>query len=122
MASTQNRQKQTTKSAAGKKDSGKKDSGKKDSGKKKTGGRTVPLPEPYRPDMLARGIGAAVCLFLALVILLGIFGVRGIVPDLLCRGLKGLVGNGFWFAAPALIWAAGVLLLCRERGPALRLW
>ena len=122
MASTQNRQKQTTKSAASKKDSGKKDSGKKDSGKKKTGGRTVPLPEPYRPDMLARGIGAAVCLFLALVILLGIFGVRGIVPDLLCRGLKGLVGNGFWFAAPALIWAAGVLLLCRERGPALRLW
>lgn len=46
----------------------------------------------YVPDLMARGIGAAVCLFLALMVVLGMVGIHAVVPDLLCRGIRGLVG------------------------------
>ena len=68
------------------------------------------------------GIGAAVCLFLALMVVLGMVGIHAVVPDLLCRGIRGLVGYGFWLTALALFWAAGLLLLRRERRATLRLW
>ena len=62
------------------------------------------------------------CLFLALMVVLGMVGIHAVVPDLLCRGIRGLVGYGFWLTALALFWAAGLLLLRRERRATLRLW
>ena len=79
-------------------------------------------PPAYLPDLLARGVGAGVCLFLALLVSLGVLGVHGAIPDLLCRFLRGLAGSGFWLVIPALVWAAGLLLLRRDRPIPLRLW
>ena len=94
---------------------------KKQTTGKKPGG-TRKKPPAYVPDLMARGIGAAVCLFLALMVVLGMVGIHAVVPDLLCRGIRGLVGYGFWLTALALFWAAGLLLLRRERRATLRLW
>lgn len=105
MASTQKKTANTKKQTTGKKPNG-----------------TRKKPPAYVPDLMARGIGAAVCLFLALMVVLGMVGIHAVVPDLLCRGIRGLVGYGFWLTALALFWAAGLLLLRRERRATLRLW
>lgn len=105
MASTQKKTANTKKQTTGKKPNG-----------------TRKKPPAYVPDLMARGIGVAVCLFLALMVVLGMVGIHAVVPDLLCRGIRGLVGYGFWLTALALFWAAGLLLLRRERRATLRLW
>ena len=76
----------------------------------------------YVPNLLARGIAAAVCVFLALLVALGMFGVHAVIPDLLCGGIRGLIGGGFWITAAALLWAAGLLVFRRDRKVTLRLW
>ena len=88
---------------------------------KKTGTGKTKAPV-YVPDLLARGIAAAVCVFLALLVALGMFGIHAVVPDLLCNGIRGLIGGGFWITALALLWAAGLLLFRRDRRVTLRLW
>lgn len=111
MASTQKKRDNTKKAAPVKRDGG--------------GRKTGPVrhrPPAYLPDPLARGIGAGACLFLALLACLGILGVHGAIPDLLCKFLRGLLGSGFLLAVPALVWAAGLLLFRRDRRPTLRLW
>ena len=90
MASTQKKTANTKKQTTGKKPNG-----------------TRKKPPAYVPDLMARGIGAAVCLFLALMVVLGMVGIHAVVPDLLCRGIRGLVGYGFWLTALALFWQAG---------------
>lgn len=87
MASTQKKTANTKKQTTGKKPNG-----------------TRKKPPAYVPDLMARGIGAAVCLFLALMVVLGMVGIHAVVPDLLCRGIRGLVGYGFWLTALALFW------------------
>ena len=44
------------------------------------------------------------------------------VPDLLKKGIQGLIGYGFWMVAFVLLWAAGLLLFRRDRRQTLRLW
>lgn len=81
--------------------------------------KTVPV---YVPDMLARGIGAGVCLFVAVLLVLGMSGNRAVVIDLLCSGVKGLLGYGSYALPAVLVWAA-LLLLLRRSGPVrARLW
>ena len=76
----------------------------------------------YVPDMLARGIGAGVCVFVAVLLVLGLSGNRAVVIDLLCGGVKGLLGDGLYARPVVLVWAA-LLLLLRRSGPVrARLW
>ena len=76
----------------------------------------------YVPDMLARGIGAGVCLFVAVLLVLGMSRNRAVVVDLLCGGVKGLLGYCFYAMPAVLVWAA-LLLLLRRSGPVrARLW
>ena len=76
----------------------------------------------YVPDMLARGIGAGVCVFVAVLLVLGLSGNRAVVIDLLCGGVKGLLGYGLYALPAVLVWAA-LLLLLRRSGPVrARLW
>ena len=44
---------------------------------------------------MSRGIAAAVCIFLALLVALGMFGIHAVVPDLLKKAIQGLIGYGF---------------------------
>lgn len=111
MASTQKKTDQTKKSSPA----------KKTGSGKKTGGSKPKVPV-YGPNLLARGIGAAVCIFLALLVALGMFGIHAVIPDLLCDSIRGLIGGGFWLTAVALLWAAGLLLFRRDRRVTLRLW
>ncbi|MBP3318949.1 MAG: hypothetical protein J6K94_02995, partial [Ruminiclostridium sp.] len=79
-------------------------------------------PPVYTPNMTARGVGAAVCLFLAVLLALGVCGVSAVVVDFLCDGVKGLVGYGVYAVIPALLVAAGLLLFRRQKPVCLRLW
>ena len=63
MASTQKKTVNTKKQTTGKKPNG-----------------TRKKPPAYVPDLMARGIGAAVCLFLALMVVLGMVGIHAVVP------------------------------------------
>ena len=116
MASTQ---KKTTNS---KSKPAEKKSGAKKPAAKKSPARTKKSPPVYVPNMLARGIGAAVCIFLAVMLGLGMFGTHAVVVDFLCSGVKGLVGYGFWIVVPTLAVAAVLLLWRRQKSVCLRLW
>lgn len=124
MASTQKKPEKTKQTAAGKKSGGAKSQTKRPSQGKGKAASTASRRKPraYMPNVLARGIAAAVCAFLALLVILGMFQVHGVVLDGLCGGIRGLIGHGFWFAAPALLWASWVLVFCREKRPTGRLW
>ena len=97
MSSTQKKpDNNNTKRSATGKSSGKpakKSSAKSSSSKKGTSARQK--TSVYVPNLVQRGIAAAVCVFLALLVALGMFGVHAVVPDLLKEGIQGLVGYGF---------------------------
>ena len=94
----------------------------KKAGTKKPEAKTRKGPPIYVPNMVARGVGAAVCIFLAVMLGLGMFGAHAVVVDFLCHGVKGLVGYGFWVAVPVLLAAAVLLLAKRQKSVRLRLW
>ncbi len=79
-------------------------------------------PAVYAPNMMARGIGAAVCLFLAVMLILGISGVSAVVVDFLADGVKGLVGYGVFAVLFSLLMAVWLLLFRRQKPVTLRLW
>lgn len=59
---------------------------------------------------------------LAVFVILSMFQFDAVVLRLLSSGIKGIIGYGFWFAAPALFMIS-FLLLFRQREPvALRVW
>ena len=118
MASTQKKTTSAKTSAAKSKPAEKKPAGK--NGKKEPSVKN-PLPV-YRPNPVARGVGAAVCLFLAILLGLGMFGIHAVVVDFLCDGIKGLVGYGFCLTPFALVIAAVFLLAKREKSVQGRLW
>lgn len=122
MSSTQKKPESTKRAPTGKSTGkpAKKSSAKSSSARKGTSARKKTAA--YTPDLLTRGIAAAVCVFLALLVALGMFGIHAVVPDLLKKGIQGLIGYGFWFVAFVLLWAAGLLLFRRDRRQTLRLW
>ena len=128
MASTQ--KKTTTKKAgtsggktsAGKTSAGKTSGSKKPASQKTDAPQKREKPSVYTPNLVARAIGAAVCLFLAVLLVLGMTGTSAVVVDLLCKGVKGLVGYGVWPTILALAAAAVVLLAVRDRRVTARLW
>ena len=67
-------------------------------------------------------MGAGVCLLLAILTLLGAFGVHALFPDFLCGLFKGLIGYGFWMLPVMLLVSAWVLALHRGRPVRLRVW
>lgn len=113
MASTQKKTTNSKGSSKGKADP-KKSGGKKAASKRK---KLV-----YAPNMQARGIGAAVCAFLAVMLFLGMFGAHAVVVDFLYDGVKGLIGYGAVTAPFALVAAALFLLLQRDKSVQVRLW
>ena len=122
MSSTQKKPDNTKRAASGKAPGkpAKRATAKSSSAKKGTSARKKPAA--YTPDLVSRGIAAAVCVFLALLVTLGMFGIHAVVPDLLKKGIQGLIGYGFWMVAFVLLWAAGLLLFRRDRRQTLRLW
>jgi hypothetical protein len=103
MASTQ---KKTT--------SNKKTSEKKTDTKAKAKGKAAKeKPAAYAPNMATRGVGAAVCLFLAVLLVLSCCKVSAVVVDFLANGVKGLVGYGIYAVIFSLVMAAWVLLFRR---------
>ena len=122
MSSTQKKPDNTKRTASGSASGkpAKRATAKSSSAKKGTSARKKPAA--YTPDLVSRGIAAAVCIFLALLVALGMFGIHAVVPDLLKKGIQGLIGYGFWMVAFVLLWAAGLLLFRRDRRQTLRLW
>ena len=118
MSSTQKKPDNTKRAASGKASGkpAKRATAKSSSAKKGTSARKKPAA--YTPDLVSRGIAAAVCIFLALLVALGMFGIHAVVPDLLKKGIQGLIGYGFWMVAFVLLWAAGLLLFRRAADPA----
>ena len=118
MASTQKKSSAAkTTSTAGRKTASAK---KTDSTKKKEPVREK--PSVYSPNLLARGIGAAVCIFLAVLLVLGLTGTSAVVVDWLSKLIKGLVGYGVWPAVPAFVAAAVILIAVRQKRVTARLW
>ena len=72
-----------------------------------------------RPDY-SREIGAAVCLLLALCIIVSYFGTQAIFLVAFSQILRGLIGAGYWLAGPALAVAGVNLLRHRDRKVTLR--
>ena len=89
--------------------------------KKTTKGKKAPpRPEPPAYNGTARLVGGIVCLLLALCVLVSYFNVDALLLTFIARALKGLLGWGFYLAAPALLGAALIQLRHRGRPVVLR--
>ena len=84
------------------------------------GKKTPPRPEPPAYNGTARLVGGIVCLLLALCVLVSYFNVDALLLTFIARALKGLLGWGFYLAAPALLGAALIQLRHRGRPVVLR--
>ena len=79
------------------------------------GRKKAPQPKPVR-----RGVGALVCLLLAVFAVLGCVQNKGFFNDWFCGLAKGLMGYGFYLLPPMLLAAAFILAFHRGRPVALR--
>ena len=83
--------------------------------KKTTKGKKAPpKPEPPAYNGMARLIGGIVCLLLALCVLVSYFNVDALLLTFIAKALRGLLGYGYYLAAPALLAAA--LIQLRHQG------
>ena len=83
--------------------------------KKTTKGKKAPpKPEPPAYNGMARLIGGIVCLLLALCVLVSYFNVDALLLTFIAKVLRGLLGYGYYLAAPALLAAA--LIQLRHQG------
>ena len=83
--------------------------------KKTTKGKKAPpKPEPPAYNGAARLIGGIVCLLLALCVLVSYFNVDALLLTFIAKALRGLLGYGYYLAAPALLAAA--LIQLRHQG------
>ena len=73
-----------------------------------------PKPEPPAYNGVARLIGGIVCLLLALCVLVSYFKVDALLLTFIAKALRGLLGYGYYLAAPALLAAA--LIQLRHQG------
>ena len=84
------------------------------------GKKTPPKPEPPAYNGTARLVGGVVCLLLALCVLVSYFNVDALLLTFIAKVLKGLLGWGFYLAAPALLAAALIQLRHQGRPVVLR--
>ena len=88
--------------------------------KKKTNTKTkTAVPKrPAKPkyDPVARLVGGIVCLLLMLCVAVSYFNVEAVFLTFFAKLLKGLVGYGYYLAAPAFLWA-GIILLNHQGRP-----
>ena len=84
------------------------------------GKKTPPRPEPSAYNGTARLVGGIVCLLLALCVLVSYFNVDALLLTFIAKALKGLLGWGFYLAAPALLGAALIQLRHQGRPVVLR--
>ena len=84
------------------------------------GKKTPPRPEPPAYNGTARLVGGIVCLLLALCVLVSYFDVDALLLTFIAKALKGLLGWGFYLAAPALLGAALIQLRHQGRPVVLR--
>ena len=82
--------------------------------KKTKGKKAPPKPEPPAYNGVARLIGGIVCLLLALCVLVSYFQVDALLLTFIAKALRGLLGYGYYLAAPALLAAA--LIQLRHQG------
>ena len=82
--------------------------------KTKKGKKAPPKPEPPAYNGMARLIGGIVCLLLALCVLVSYFNVDALLLTFIAKALRGLLGYGYYLAAPALLAAA--LIQLRHQG------
>ena len=82
--------------------------------KKTKGKKAPPKPEPPAYNGVARLIGGIVCLLLALCVLVSYFNVDALLLTFIAKALRGLLGYGYYLAAPALLAAA--LIQLRHQG------
>ncbi len=120
MASTQKKTTSTKKTSEKKTDTKSKASTNGKGKEKEKTKKEKPLV--YAPNMAARGVGAAVCVFLAVLLVLGACHVSAVVVDFLADGVRGLVGYGIYAVIFSLAMAAWLLLFRRQKPVTLRLW
>ena len=84
-------------------------------GSRKKSGASAPKP-------IRRGVGALICLLLAIFAALGYFQVKALFIDFFVGGVKGLIGYGFLLLPPMLLVASGILAFHRGRPVQLRVW
>ena len=82
--------------------------------KKTKGKKAPPKPEPPAYNGVARLIGGIVCLLLALCVLVSYFNVDALLLTFIAKALRGLLGYGYYLAAPALL--ATALIQLRHQG------
>ncbi len=103
MASSTRKKPTTTKKGGGK------------AGASRAGGKKAPPKQPIR-----REVGAVAALVLALLVAVSYFDTSAFFVNGLANVLKGLMGYGYWLAAPALVLAGGTLLFHHGRPVCLR--
>ena len=87
--------------------------------KKTTGKRKTPAKAPQQRPV-RREIWGAVLLVLTLCVGVSYVGVKAILVDWLAVFLRGMLGYGYWLAAPALLLAALILIFHHGRPVRLR--
>jgi len=90
------------------------------SGKSNTGRRTGARRSSERRPV-HREVGAFVCLFLGVFVILGCFSVKAVLIRLLCSLFKGLIGAGFYVLPFSFLMAFLILLLHNGRPVRMRL-
>ena len=89
--------------------------------KKTTKGKKAPpKPEPPAYNGMARLVGGIVCLLLALCVLVSYFNVDALLLTFIAKALKGMLGCGYYLAAPALLGVAVIQLRHQGRPVILR--
>ena len=89
------------------------------SGKRRAPAKSAARPAAKQP--IRREVGAAVCLFFALLTAIGYFVPDGVLTQWICGCLKGLFGYGYYVIPPVLVLAFFILAFHRGRPVRLRL-
>ena len=93
------------------------------SAKKSTASAKTPVKTSKNaPKPIRREVGAAVCLFLAILSFIGYFDVDGWFIDFFCGILKGILGWGYYLFPPALLLISITLAFHRGRPVAFRIF
>lgn len=90
--------------------------------KSSTAARTNTKSAKNAPRPIRREVGAAVCLFLAVLSFIGYFDVDGWFVDFFCGIIQGMLGWGYYLFPPALLIMAITLAFHRGRPVAFRVF